>query len=211
MFKKTLSPKTFQLLKKICRNHKFNNFYLVGGTALALQLGHRKSGDLDFFSRTEFEASLTKELEKYGKTNVIVATTNTIEVKINSTRLFFMFFGYPLYKKIQKKEEIRIANPIDIGLMKLMCLTSRQTKKDIIDLYFIDREVILLEDLLEILDKHIPEESFNKYSAAKELLNPDKFGEQPMPVMLKEVKWEEAYELVSAKITNYLLGAAVET
>lgn len=206
MFKETLSPQAFQLLKRICENDNFKNFHLVGGTSLALQLGHRKSKDLDFFSPNKFEGVLTKELTRYGKTKVITATTNTIETEINNTRVFFMFFGYPLYKEIKKKNGIRMADPIDIGLMKLMCLTSRQTKKDIIDLYFIDQEIIALEKLLEIIDKHIPKESFNKYSAARELLNPDKLNNQPMPELIKEVQWKETYELVESKITHYLLN-----
>ena len=210
MFKETISPQTFQLLKRICEDENFKNFHLVGGTALALQLGHRKSKDLDFFSPIKFESVLTKELTRYGKTKVITATTNTIETEINNTRVFFMFFGYPLYKEMIKENEIKMADPIDIGLMKLMCLTSRQTKKDIVDLYFIDKEIIPLEQLLKIIDRHIPEESFNKYSAAKELLDPDKLQNQPMPKMIKELNWKETYEVVSTKIAHYLLDTAIK-
>ncbi len=180
----------------------------MGGTALALQLGHRKSKDLDFFSPIKFEAALVENLITWGEHRIITATTNTIEAEIDNTRLFFMFFGYPLYKNIKKESGVRMADPIDIGIMKLMCLTSRQTKKDIIDLYFIDREITPLEELLKIIDKHIPEESFNKFSAAKELLNPDKLDNQPMPVMLKDVQWEKAYNNIAGKIENHLLNCA---
>lgn len=66
MFKETLSPQAFQLLKRICQDDTFQNFHLVGGTALALQLGHRKSKDVDFFSPVGFEANLVEKFKKWG-------------------------------------------------------------------------------------------------------------------------------------------------
>lgn len=182
----------------------FHQFHLVGGSALSLQLGHRQSLDLDFFSSQNFGPQLITNLENYGKVRVISTLENTIEAEVNKTKVFLMYFGYPLYEELVVAEGIRMAGVIDIGLMKLICLHSRNTKKDIIDLFFIDREVLPLEKLLTIFEDHFPEESFNQYSSAKELLNPDRLEEQPLPKMVREVDWEEAYQLVSTKMATHL-------
>ncbi len=83
-------------------------FYLAGGTALALQYGHRKSVDLDWFIQNNFSTkALLVKLKKHGKFNLLNEEENTIEGYLNEVKLSFM--TYP-YKLVQKK--IKFSNNV---------------------------------------------------------------------------------------------------
>ncbi len=74
---------------------------------------------------------------------------------------------------LKKKNEFRLADPIDIGLMKLLALEGRTTRKDVIDLYFIHQKIIKLPRLLEIFDSFYPKEKCNTCKSISKLLNID--------------------------------------
>lgn len=196
------SNTTFELLKSIQVNQSFTDFYLAGGTALALYLGHRKSYDLDFFTDQEFNANLINKFTINYQ--VINLHNNSIEISAMDTKIMFWYFAFPLYKKFKEIQGLRLADPIDIGLMKLLALQGRTTKKDIVDLYFIDQEVIKLEKLLKIFEEFYPKSSFNSYSSLKQLLNIDEIEASPDPIMFKGFKWEPAWKLVSTKIKRHI-------
>jgi len=197
-----LPHETLQLLKKIQKIRDFRNFYLVGGTALALYLGHRKSDDLDLFSQTEFTTSIVHKLP--DKSKVLSLHDNSIELEIDNAKLFFFYFAYPLYKEVIMIESIRLADPVDIGLMKLLSLQRRTTRKDIIDLFFIDKEIIPLDKLLLLFEKHFPKDSFNSYDSLKRLIDPDELQSQPMLKMLVKYSWRECLETVEKKISEHM-------
>lgn len=180
---------------------KYSQFYLAGGTTLALQIGHRKSIDLDLFSDKEFTTAIISNLKDC---KAIAISDNSIEIMLHGVKVFFFYFAYPLKNPILEIEGIRLASPIDIGLMKLLALQGRSTKKDIIDLYFIDKDIIPLEELLEIFEKHYPKDSFNTYSSVKKILDPKLYEEQPMPKMYREVEWEQAYKRVERSLLKHV-------
>ncbi|MBN1915389.1 nucleotidyl transferase AbiEii/AbiGii toxin family protein [Candidatus Dojkabacteria bacterium] len=202
LYKEVLRSDSFQLLQNISQNKSLNTFFLAGGTSLALQIGHRISDDLDFFTKSEFKSNLLSEIQ--GKYEVITLHDNSIEIIQSNTKVSFLFFAFPLYKKLKKAGNIRLADPIDIGLMKLLALQGRTTKKDIVDLYFIDKEIIQLEKLLKLFESHFPKESFNSYSSIKELFNLEELAAEPMPKMIKKVKWEEALEKVLGEVSRFV-------
>ncbi len=194
---------SFKLLQELSKKKELKDFYLVGGTALSLILGHRMSVDLDFFSSQEFSYSL---IDRIGKPfEPISIHNNSIECFIDKTKVFFFYFAFPRYKELLSIESIRMANPLDIGLMKLLALQGRCTKKDIIDLYFIDSQIISLEKLLEIFNDFYPKERINTYESIKTLLVPKILNSQPDPIILKKkeyVSWEHCFLYVSRKIVK---------
>ena len=204
LHEEVISKQMADLLKQICANPAFKDFYLAGGTALALQLGHRKSIDLDFFSPTEFSANLINKLGL--EYQVINLNDNSIEVTVNGCKLMFMYFGYPLTNPIKEFEGLRLADPLDIGFMKLLALQGRSTKKDIIDLFFLDKNILPLEKLLKSFESVYPKESFNAYASLKSIINPEDFMGQANPLMLIETDSEIAYELVVNKVGAHLKG-----
>ena len=202
LHKETLREESFQLLQFINSHIDFKQFYLAGGTSLSLQIGHRESIDLDFFTQEEFSSNIINSLNKEYK--AIGLHNNSIEVIIDNTKIFFFYFAFPRFKSLKIINQIRFADPIEVGLMKLLALQGRTTRKDIIDLYFIDREIIPLEELLEIFQNHYPKEKFNNVDSLKSLLNNDIFDMQPMPKMLKEFDWDESKAHVVEKLIKYL-------
>ncbi|MBN1331907.1 nucleotidyl transferase AbiEii/AbiGii toxin family protein [Candidatus Dojkabacteria bacterium] len=201
LYKEVLPNHSFMLLEELMKNKKLKNFYLVGGTALSLQIGHRESIDLDLFSQEEFPSNLVDNIEDQS---VIRKFDNSIETTIHSTKVFLFNFNYPLYEPLVEINGIRLANPIDIGLMKLLALQGRTTKKDIIDLYFIDKEIISLEKLLTIFEDHYPKESFNSYQSFKAVIDKNQVNSEPDPSMLEPINWAASFEIVQNKINQHI-------
>lgn len=129
-----------------------DDFYLAGGTALALQIGHRRSIDFDFFSGQNLD---TKKLfEKIKKIFInfrlakIQEEKNTLSVLVNKIKISYFSYGYKLIKRKIEEENIFLASLEDIACMKLSAILGRATNKDYIDLYFILKQ-IELKSLIE--------------------------------------------------------------
>jgi len=138
----------------------FQNFYLAGGTALALQLGHRTSIDFDFFTRKEFSPDILlqkiKTIFKNYNPTAIQMEKNTLTVVVNEVKLSFFYYPYLLLEKLKDEQYLRLASIKDIGCMKLSAIVSRATNKDYVDLYYI-LQSIALRDLLRGARKKFPE------------------------------------------------------
>jgi len=202
MFNAAITPKTYRLLKLVMAKPSFRTFYLAGGTALALQIGHRHSEGLDFFTSKEFSANLVNAFPTDYKT--IHLFDNSIELIAEDSKVMFWYYGYQLRFKLKITRGLRLADPRDIGLMKLLVLQGRTSRKDIYDLYFVDREIIKLDKLLELFDKFYPKDKVNAYSSFKELLNIDVLKLEPDPILIKPVKWIDAFNVVSGAIGGYI-------
>ncbi len=137
-----------------------NKFYLAGGTALALQLGHRDSVDFDFFSEDEFD---TREL--FEKLKILFQDfeikkvqdeKNTLTIIVDkNVKLSFFTYEYTLLNSLLDEKYIRLASLEDIACMKLSAIVSRSTEKDYVDLYFILQNY-KLKDLLNLSKKKFP-------------------------------------------------------
>ncbi len=138
-----------------------HGFYLAGGTALALQLGHRDSVDFDFFCANPFDtADLLHALESLLAGHTITRTQeerNTLSILIDSgVRASFMTYPYPLVAPHVETEYFPLASMKDIGCMKLGAIVSRATYKDYVDLYYILHHMPLAT-LLEHLSMKLPD------------------------------------------------------
>ncbi|MEK7121465.1 MAG: nucleotidyl transferase AbiEii/AbiGii toxin family protein [Patescibacteria group bacterium] len=137
------------------------NFYLAGGTSLALQIGHRDSVDFDFFSEEDIHTKeLFERLRKIfegHKLLKIQEEPNTLTVLIDeSIKISFFTDKYRLVDKTISDENLTFASIKDIGCMKLSAITGRASNKDYIDLYFILKH-FSLSDLLEKAHDKYPE------------------------------------------------------
>lgn len=188
------------LLENICTNSAFESFYLAGGTALSLYLGHRVSIDLDFFSDKEFYPQILTLLNYSYTPNII--EKNSIDVQVNNIKVFFMYFAFPRHSPSQSVGSIRLASKIDIGLMKLIALQGRLSIKDIIDLSFINNEVIDFSELLKIFDSLYSTEKLNKLNNFSYLFD-DSILNQPMPRMLKSLDIEKQLKVLRKKVIEH--------
>src|SRR3989338_627636 len=139
---------------------KPEGFYLAGGTALALYLGHRDSIDFDFFKSESFDTGgLFENARKAFEGHRVVKTQeekDTLSVVIDKdVRVSFFSFPYPLINRSINTEYFPIASIEDIACMKLSAITGRGAFKDYVDLFFI-LKMSSLEELIGSLKKKIP-------------------------------------------------------
>lgn len=202
MHTETVSAECLRLLNEIGNLSLIEQFYLVGGTSLSLQLGHRMSEDLDFFSKKEFNFKVISldAKTRFGKANVKVESSYGII--INGVKIDFVFWAYPPHYKFIRWNRLNLMDKRDIGLFKIMALTGRNRKKDIVDLYFIDKEVIDLELLFNDFVKKYDKGDINLFKNIQNLLNQDEVNASPMPEMIKEINFDEAFDIVKTKLLN---------
>jgi predicted nucleotidyltransferase component of viral defense system len=134
----TVVPDLMELLRKLIKVEQFSNFFLVGGTSLSLQIGHRNSIDIDLFGDQEIDIDLfTDILNDFGKTEIKQSSKNILITDINGLKVDFVNYRYPLLAKPLEIESIRMLSKKDIAAMKLNAIAGRGSKKDFIDLYFL--------------------------------------------------------------------------
>jgi predicted nucleotidyltransferase component of viral defense system len=203
MYEEVFHKKTKLVFGQIAENKFINNFYLAGGTALALQFGHRKSIDLDWFSPKPFSTKKIKEsLKKIGELEVDSEQKDTLNCRLNGVKLSFFEYPYKVLFPFIEYSGINVANFKDIACMKLDAISSRGSKKDFIDLYFLLKE-ISLDEILNLFDQKYKEIKYNKMHLLKSLTYFEEAEEEPMPKMIKEVKWGNVKREIARRIKNY--------
>lgn len=211
MFTKTLLPDTLgaiQLVSEIPEIGK--TAYLAGGTALALQLGHRMSVDLDFFTLHEFnETELSSKLKKLSGFTEDRTAEWTILGKVGNTKFSMFYYNYPLLDKTIQFENINLASLKDIAAMKIHAIEQRGTRRDFVDVYFLSK-TYTLDQMVTFYQE--------KYSAASDRLVftiraldyfEDAEQENQMPQMLLPVDWEEVkgfFRIETKRLAHEKLG-----
>ena len=138
MLIQSINSEAKRVLEKIAANPVFSSFYLAGGTALAIQLGHRESIDLDWFSREDFSNSRVKEsLSKLGQLEVNSEEEGTLHGVLDGVKISFLRYPYENLFPLISFERTYLADERDIAAMKIDAVSSRGSKKDFIDMYFL--------------------------------------------------------------------------
>lgn len=198
LFYRTIDKKTLELLRSLDQKGFLKEFYLAGGTALALQIGHRKSIDLDFFISQEFDTeSLFFSLKKLYKTEIIIKTAGSLTAIINDVNVSFIKYDYPLLNPIIRTDDINVISIKDIGAMKLSAIANRGAKKDFYDIYFLIKKVGL-EGLFECFDKKFNQSQH--FQALKSLTYFADADEEPNPVLIKKVGWNNVKDFIKKSV-----------
>ncbi|MBI5934710.1 MAG: nucleotidyl transferase AbiEii/AbiGii toxin family protein [Chloroflexi bacterium] len=192
LFWNAISADMRAILTEFARTEMGAKFYLAGGTALSLQLGHRLSVDLDFFSPTEDIPSIRPALERaltaFDSTLADSAWGNLVYLARN-VRVGFYGYGYPLVAPLVEAQGARLASIEDIALMKLDALLSRAARKDFYDLYFICQKITLRQALDLALQKYPSIRDFEAQTVKR--LTYFELAEQDAdPTILRPVDWE---------------------
>ncbi|MBU3964219.1 nucleotidyl transferase AbiEii/AbiGii toxin family protein [Patescibacteria group bacterium] len=201
MLEQIISKKTQSNLEILKKSGLIANFYLVGGTGLALYLKHRISVDLDFFSKKEFNSqSMIQKIKKLGKFSIAKESENTLTGVFNDTKIAFLTYDYPLLFPLKKIGNINVADIKDIACMKISAISSRGSKKDFIDLYFICQQGISLKQALVLFEKKYKSIDYNMVHILKSLVFFDDAHNDPMPKMLVPVMWEQVKRFFQEKV-----------
>jgi Nucleotidyl transferase AbiEii toxin, Type IV TA system len=202
LYYETVEPDTLELLTELMVKPYLSAFNLVGGTALSLQLGHRKSIDLDLFSKEEFDGKILLEfLEKdFLEIEVLTQTKGTLLTRIEGVKVDFLRFNYPTIRPIRTENRIRFLTPEDIAPMKLDAIAGRGKKKDFYDLYFLLEKMTLPQLLALHYEKFRLSTTFH---IVKSLTYFDDAEDDDDPIMIRmEISWEE----VKKKIAKAVAG-----
>jgi len=210
MFEKTLHTKTKSLLKKMGDFTNKHNFYLAGGTALALQLGHRISVDLDFFSQKSIDTEkLKKNLSDFGfKYQINSESQGTLELVIDDVKVSFMEYRYPILNSFELFEKSKLASIMDIACMKITAISSRGSKKDFFDIWIILQKY----NPLEIFDAVRKKYQGINYSTAHILKSLTYFKDaqnDPEPILLVKTNWEEVQKDITKKISPFIKAHSI--
>ena len=197
----TIESSTLSLLRQLLSNRQFGEFYLAGGTSLALQLGHRKSFDLDFFGATEKSMSkIATELRTFKNPREVSRSENNIVWMIDGVKVDFVNYWYPLIENPILVDDLRLLSLKDIAAMKLEAIKGRGRKRDFYNIYFLLKQ-FSLEDLFSFHNKKFEEDS--SFFVMKSLSYFHDAEEDPdILTIQKDPGWDNVKKIISEAVIN---------
>lgn len=197
----TISPDTLELLRRIQSLDLFKDTRLVGGTALALQLGHRLSVDLDIFGPVVADLDeIVADISSFASVSPISSSKMMRFLVVNGVKLDIVNYPYTWIDEPVEENGIMLAGIKDISAMKLSAITNRGTRKDFIDLYFLLRLYPIDFMLGFYREKYSDAQLF---TAVKSLTYFDDAENEPMPIMIEPVEWESVKSTIITAVNRY--------
>ncbi len=199
----TVESKTLSLLKDLMNLEILQPYYLVGGTALALQIGHRLSIDIDLFGKVKLDyEELLLQLKQFGELIPVREFDKVHQFVINGVHVDIVNRNYSLIKPIIRDDGIRLASLEDIAAMKIFAIESRGKKRDFFDLYCL-LEIFTLEDIISFTIQKYPET--NMLHITRSLLDFHDAEEDEDPKMFKQLIWEEVKDKMRKEVKRIAL------
>jgi hypothetical protein len=202
-----LTPSQLAVLDRLRAVPAVSEFYLVGGTALALRHHHRRSVDFDFFRATSFEVQeLVLALESaFGRLERLPAGEKTLYVRLLGVTT--TFFHYP-YRRLDDVEPtpwgFALASDSDIAAMKIEAIAGRGSRKDFVGLRVLCRAGLTIDAGFDLFDRKYGAHRMDRYHRLRALAYFDDAEREPMPDMLLPFDWEEAKRFFTAEATRLL-------
>ncbi len=201
LFHNTIAPPTLELLNALQAAPAFAAMRLVGGTGLALQIGHRKSVDIDLFGRLEADAlQVESQLRQCGPITILGKSQNVWVYSINGIKVDIVNYPYSWLEDPITEERLVIAGMQDIAAMKLSAITNRGTKKDFVDIFFLLNHFSLAAMLDLYLEKYHDGAAF---MVLKSLTYFDDAENEPMPMMLQPVAWDAIKTRITVEVETF--------
>lgn len=200
----TINDTTFQLLRTLCSKEYMSNFALAGGTALALQIGHRKSIDIDMFAHREVDMNEISLFLENDFTDITIRRTTPVFIfcDINTIKSDFVKHStHKLLKPCFTEQGIRMFSKEDIAAMKLNAICGRGSKKDFYDIYSL-LHIFSLTELLSFYDEKF--QSDNSYMALRSLQyfeNAETIGNPELIQTLP--KWSEIKKYLVKTVNDF--------
>ncbi|WP_455585189.1 nucleotidyl transferase AbiEii/AbiGii toxin family protein [Bacteroides sp.] len=195
----TVDPQTLELLRQLQNISILSDTRLVGGTALALQIGHRKSIDLDFFGTIKAEKDeLVAALEQVAPLTILKDSPRIHIYMLNNVKIDIVDYRYPWIDNVVMKQGIRMASLKDIAAMKITAIVGRGTKKDFIDIAFLLQR-FSISNILDFYSQKYSDGS--TFMAVKSLAYFDDADDDIMPYMFTDISWETIKRQILSKVS----------
>jgi hypothetical protein len=213
LHEEVLDAASARLLESIGSLSALSQFYLAGGTGLALQLGHRRSLDLDLFSERKWSPELLLPvLAGIGPVAVDRQDEDTLVGGLAGVRISFFFYPYRLLRPpLATPYGVSLASLLDIGCMKMVAVSQRGSRKDFVDLYALGRAGLAPQELLRALGEEAPATLYNPIHIARSLAYFSDAEEEPPLDMLEEHDWNavKRYCLNAGREILWELGVSI--
>lgn len=198
----TVESGTLLLLRKLMQADCLSETRLVGGTALALQYGHRTSVDLDLFGHVAegSEEDIAEALRHAGQLTIGRVSRNIKMYRVDNVKIDIVNYNYPWIDCCVQEGELRLASPKDVAAMKINAIEGRGTKKDFVDLYCLLQHYTL-DEILGFYQQKYPDHSL--FRAMLSLTYFDDADSNPMPRMFLSTPWEEMKAVIRREVEAY--------
>jgi hypothetical protein len=200
----TVKTELFRGLQQLMLVNEINQFYLVGGTGLALYYGHRMSDDIDLFTHQPFDAEfIWTNLELVFKENIALDRMSNIFLFLHlyGVKVDFVNNATALHYPLKNFNGIRIADERDIATLKLKAIFGRGSKKDFIDLYILLQH-FSMDDLIIMFAKKFPNINIGQLLISMQYFeDAEKFN---LPFLYIKKSWAEIKTEVKNKVLQYL-------
>jgi hypothetical protein len=170
-------------------------FYLAGGTALALRHGHRRSVDFDFFRPEAFDGRMLAMTldETFTTVEWLPSGEHTLHLRLLGVGSSFFRLPYPLLEPVEPTPwGFGVASDRDIAAMKLEAIAGRGSRKDFIDLRLLCAAGLSLDEVLALFERKYGTKRTDRYHRIRALAYLADAENQPMPDMLVPCDWSEA-------------------
>lgn len=196
-----LSDAAWEVIADLSRAGLVDGWVLAGGTGLALQLGHRYSEDVDLFRPGTFAPDrLAEALSGVRETVVQSRSEDTLHALVDGLRVSFLRARPPLLFPGAEYRGLRVADPRDIAVMKVIAIGGRGSRKDFVDLYFYLLGGSSLDGVFELLRRRFQRLDYNEYHLLKSLAFFEHAETEPMPSMIKPVEWSEVRRQIEGAV-----------
>ncbi len=185
---KTVNSTLLRILKGLLAIDGFESLYLVGGTSLALQLGHRVSIDIDLFGKIDFKLEeFVSDFRALGEFQILSQSKNVNILAIDGIKVDLVNYAYPLIDDLIIQDDIRLVSAKDIAAMKLNAIAGRGSKKDFIDIYYLLKQFELDELYQYYTDKY---DDGNLFLVQKSLVYFKDADREKTPKLFENISWE---------------------
>lgn len=187
----------------------FPTFYLAGGTALALQIGHRKSFDFDLFSQGPIPSTLFDEAKGgFPKSPIALAVNNRDEltVFVDGVKVSFLSYPFPVVLPFIEYKEKKLLAAEEIAATKAYSIGRRGSFKDYVDLYFVLSEAIAsLKEIIALAEKKYHSE-FNARLFLEQLLYTEDITDTHLVFLKRSVTKDEVQKFFEGEIRKMELA-----
>lgn len=196
------------MLDRLGRVASERGFYLAGGTALALRLGHRRSADFDWFCAEAVGDvfRLARTLQEAAPLRVEATERGTLHARVFKVRVSFIEYRYPLLRPTTawRDEGVNLASLEDLASMKLAAIAQRGSRKDFVDVFALGRHISLARALRHFSKKYGTRDVGHVLYA---LTYFDDAEREPMPRMLRPWEWTDIKREIQRQVRALTGGA----
>lgn len=200
----TIHPATLELLKSLQQKEYLQDFYLVVGTALALYYGHRRSEDIDLFSKEKFNAErLLEQIHQDFSYQLAYTAKNTLKGTITNLKVDIIAHRYPFLQSPHNINGISLLSEQDIIAMKLNAISvNGQRSKDFIDIYY-GLKNYTVSDMISFYKAKYNQK--NPAHVLKSLIyfNEVDFADWPVMIESPKLKWETIKDKIETEVMRF--------